>query len=506
MATYTYSGSFPSSPSTGETLAMNGMEYTYTAQGAWEVTAGTGSEGTAVLSTGETGATKYLREDGDGTSSWQAVAGGGGIGEFIDTSIAISSDDTALANDDGTANNNIGIGANALAACTGIYNTAIGIDAGANTTINHGNSYLGWTSGQYNTTGVYNTGVGTSSLLNLKTGSHNVGVGYFALSGGTNASGSYNIGIGYQTGHSISTGQYNVLNGYQAGYKLDAGSNNIFSGQHAGYNDTYGSHNISLGTSSSYTRNGGNRNIYFGYETGKLATNGSDNVRIGTKAGYQSGQCDKSVMIGYHAGWSDTSDNKLHIANNATESLIEGDFSARTVNINGALSVNGTAVGGGGGGVTELISKTLVTSSTTAIDITGIDSKYSMIFVDYSLQGPTGWGSAKLQLGIDGVFNSAGEYTTGSNTRNAMQLDGGWAREYNAGRLRIYNLGSSTKTIVVSRHIEIEAQAVPTWLSDAQNEYFTRNTTVYNSIRITGTYGGTGYSSGYVHVYGIKDS
>lgn len=33
-------------------------------------------EGTAVLSTGETGGSKYLREDGDGTSSWQTVAGG----------------------------------------------------------------------------------------------------------------------------------------------------------------------------------------------------------------------------------------------------------------------------------------------------------------------------------------------------------------------------------------------------------------------------------------------
>ena len=35
-------------------------------------------EGTAVLSTGETNGTKFLREDGDGTSSWQTVAGGGG--------------------------------------------------------------------------------------------------------------------------------------------------------------------------------------------------------------------------------------------------------------------------------------------------------------------------------------------------------------------------------------------------------------------------------------------
>jgi len=33
-------------------------------------------EGTAVLSTGEVGGTKYLREDGDGTCSWQAVSAG----------------------------------------------------------------------------------------------------------------------------------------------------------------------------------------------------------------------------------------------------------------------------------------------------------------------------------------------------------------------------------------------------------------------------------------------
>lgn len=34
-------------------------------------------EGTAIKSTGEAGASKFLREDGDGTSSWQAAGGGG---------------------------------------------------------------------------------------------------------------------------------------------------------------------------------------------------------------------------------------------------------------------------------------------------------------------------------------------------------------------------------------------------------------------------------------------
>ena len=40
----------------------------------------TAYEGIAVLSTGEGGGTKFLREDGDGTCSWQAAAGGGAGG------------------------------------------------------------------------------------------------------------------------------------------------------------------------------------------------------------------------------------------------------------------------------------------------------------------------------------------------------------------------------------------------------------------------------------------
>lgn len=53
--------------------------------GASQVAAGDHThEGTAILSTGEVGGTKFLREDGDGTCSWQAIAGGGVLGITID--------------------------------------------------------------------------------------------------------------------------------------------------------------------------------------------------------------------------------------------------------------------------------------------------------------------------------------------------------------------------------------------------------------------------------------
>jgi len=44
-----------------------------------EFSGGGAPEGTAILSTGETGGVKYLREDGDGTCSWQTPSGAGDV-------------------------------------------------------------------------------------------------------------------------------------------------------------------------------------------------------------------------------------------------------------------------------------------------------------------------------------------------------------------------------------------------------------------------------------------
>ena len=54
---------------TGKLPAIDGSNLT-------NLPSGGSVEGTAILSTGETGGTKFLREDGDGTSSWQTISGG----------------------------------------------------------------------------------------------------------------------------------------------------------------------------------------------------------------------------------------------------------------------------------------------------------------------------------------------------------------------------------------------------------------------------------------------
>ncbi len=73
-------------------FALSG-DATMTAGGVVTVTA---DEGTAVLSTGEGGGTKFLREDGDGTCSWQAAAGGGDV-----TAAANMVDNTIVTGDGG---------------------------------------------------------------------------------------------------------------------------------------------------------------------------------------------------------------------------------------------------------------------------------------------------------------------------------------------------------------------------------------------------------------------
>ncbi len=66
--------------------------------------AGGAVEGTAVLSTGEVGGVKYLREDGDGTCSWQVPAGSGNVskvGTPVDNQIGVWTGDGTIEGDAG---------------------------------------------------------------------------------------------------------------------------------------------------------------------------------------------------------------------------------------------------------------------------------------------------------------------------------------------------------------------------------------------------------------------
>ena len=119
-----------------------------------------------------------------------------GVGKYIDTSIAIASDSSALALDDGTANNNIGIGINAgQNVTTGSNNVIIGTDAGQGNSTNavtgHNNLILGYTAGNSITSGSNNVFLGStagdlsttqSNTLSIASGGNTLVSGNFSSS------------------------------------------------------------------------------------------------------------------------------------------------------------------------------------------------------------------------------------------------------------------------------------------------------------------------------------
>jgi hypothetical protein len=80
MSSFTLTGDSGSNQTVadGNTVDIEGGTGISTVVGATDkVTVNCDLEGTEVKSTGETGGTKFLREDGDGTCSWQTASGGG---------------------------------------------------------------------------------------------------------------------------------------------------------------------------------------------------------------------------------------------------------------------------------------------------------------------------------------------------------------------------------------------------------------------------------------------
>jgi hypothetical protein len=359
-----------------------------------------------------------------------------------------------------TGHGNIGIGSNSLNVNTGgASNIAVGQNAlAANTTAN------------------FNLAIGFESLLSTTSGSNNVGVGAYSLSANTTASG--NTAFGYQSMKANTTAADNTALGYNAMLVSTTGAYNTAVGNIALSGLTTGSFNTGVGRTALNGVTTGSKNISLGFGSGRDITTGSDNVIIGDWGG----SATLASTVAIYAG---------------TTERLKVDSSG--------LTVNGAAVGGAG--VHTLLSTTKITSNTASIEITGIDAKYKIILVKYALRGATNMSAAKLVLGVGGTWTTGNDYTTGSNAIASMQLDGGWARQQGAGHFEIFNLGDSgARTAIFTKHMEMtDAYTSTTLLTPAVGKFATKNTTAYNSFKISGTYGGN-YTSGFVNVYGIADS
>jgi len=142
----------------------------------------------------------------------------------------------AGANDDGTDNQNV----------------AVGIDALKENTTGGGNTAIGYLA-LYSNTSAANTAIGKNALGMNTTGHDNVGIGLAANY--NNVEGSFNTIIGDHAGRGLilhnKTG--NVIIGYEAGFSTTTGSDsNVFIGNKAGYHET-GDHKLYIENTDSYT-------------------------------------------------------------------------------------------------------------------------------------------------------------------------------------------------------------------------------------------------------------
>jgi hypothetical protein len=142
------------------------------------------------------------------------------------------------------------------------------------------------------------------------------------LSGNFTLTGTDCIGIGEDTLVSLTSGTNNFAGGRDALDALQGGSDCVALGVFSQTANVNSSNNTSVGTSTLRTTTGGN------------------NTAVGFRAGRSTGAASDGVYLGHRAGEADTSSDKLHIANNETTSLIEGDFSIPNCKIHGDLRVD----------------------------------------------------------------------------------------------------------------------------------------------------------------------
>jgi hypothetical protein len=224
----------------------------------------------------------------------------------------------------GAVATNTAVGASALAAVTGGFNTAFGQAAGSKITSGTETTAIGQGSMSNGAavTGDYNTAVGTSSLYNLTSGSSNTALGKSALQSNTTASNS--TAVGYLAGTSA-TGTTNSFFGDRAGQNLTTGTNNTGIGAYT-INGASGSgtYNVAVGQGAMNGNTSGSSNVSVGSQALQANTSASYNTALGYQAGYTNITGAGSTYLGYSAGYSATGASNTFVGAGAGDAITSG--------------------------------------------------------------------------------------------------------------------------------------------------------------------------------------
>lgn len=179
-------------------------------------------------------------------------------------------------------------------------------------TIANANFFVGDSAGNFALTGTNNTGLGRIAGFSLTTGLENTF-------------------LGDNSGALVDTGNFNTLVGKDSGRTLDAGSSNTLVGRNAGEFADTANNNVVVGADSGIALSSGSNNTFIGHDCGTFVLTGSDNVLLGKDAG---------TAATFSPAVGAASSDQLRIQN-ATDSLISGDFSAPSLGLHGDTTVNG---------------------------------------------------------------------------------------------------------------------------------------------------------------------
>lgn len=204
--------------------------------------------------------------------------------------------------DDGTNNDNVGVGNFSMNnVTTGEYNSAVGHAAGGSLNTGYRNSILGAFALEDATDGYENVAVGHGVLGNNVSGHGNVAVGAYAMQTGTSGNFNNAFGVGALA---LATGSGNIGLGFNAGDNITSGSNNIVIGHSLDAASATASNQLNIAgllTSSNYTTGGtwngtltvtGTATIGASDATGTLLVVDTD-----TDAAYSAGSATNSTAV-----------------------------------------------------------------------------------------------------------------------------------------------------------------------------------------------------------------
>ncbi len=213
-----------------------------------------------------TASTSYIRFDNGSNRNNTALGAG-------DLSLATGGNNTALGYQAG------------LAVTSALDQTLIGYQAGINTSNSSSqqNTAVGYQAGYSNVTGSFNTYLGASAI-GAAAGNYNTLIGAYAGYGfSTSGANSNNTIVGYNAvggAAAASTGNDTIV-GYQAGYNLNNGNNNTLFGNNTGYALTSGGNNLFLGYQTASTTSSGSNNVAIGNNIDLPVQNGSNQLDLG---------------------------------------------------------------------------------------------------------------------------------------------------------------------------------------------------------------------------------